>query len=267
VQIAAEQDAPRLLLEAFEPDALLVQAGGPPREALASIVGRNGFCDLVRFAIAGLPAGVRASIPVGFPGQTVRLVLWAEPDAPRAEDAAVTIAAMSNLPDSPTQTVRVTVLPALGDIRFRVVSGGWLSGAPIARFEVDGRVIYQTTGGGPGRGFNFLTVNAQSGELSAVRNFDTWASEEAVAAMEVFLQSLPEGEVVLAAVADDGWLLLTDDTRRILRERLGSRLIDALAYQSSWAIISRAGAAQPIAEDLRPDATATLDRTLTFPMP
>lgn len=267
VQIARETDLPRLILSPLEPDALLVQAGGPPRRALARVFGRNGFCDLVRFAVAGLPAGVRASIPVGYPGQAVPLEIWAEPTAPRAEDVPVTLTALSGLADAPLQTVRVTVLPALGDIRFRVVSGGWLSGAPVASFEIEGRLIYQVSGGGPGRGFNILTVDAQTGEFGPVRNFDTWASEEAVAAMESYLQSLPAGRVVLAAVADDGSLLLTAETRRMLRETLGSQWIDALAYQDSWAIISRVGALQPIAEGLTSDETVVLERTLTFPMP
>ena len=267
VQITGETDSPRLRLRPPDPDAVLVQAGGPPRRTLARVFGRNGFCGLVRFAVSGLPAGVRASIPVGYPGQAVPLDIWAEPTAPRAEDVPVALTALSSLADAPLQTVRVTVLPALGDIRFRIVSGGWLSGAPVASFEVDGRIIHQVSGGGPGRGFNFLTVDAQSGELGPIRNFDTWGSEEAVVALETYLQSLPAGRVVLAAVADDGSFLLTPRTRRILREALGSQWIDALAYQHSWAIISRVAALQPIAEGLMAEESVVLERTLTFPMP
>jgi hypothetical protein len=266
VQITEQAASPRLLLDAPEPNAMLVQAGGPAAKALVRIAGRNGFCELVRFVVEGLPAGVRASIPVGVLGQTVPLEIRAEPGAPRAEDAAVTLTALSGLIEA-RQTLRLTVLPALGDIRLRVVSGGWLSGAPMASFEVDGRVVYQVNGGGPGRGFSFLAVDSQSGVLSTARSFDTWGDEEAVAAMEAFLQSLPHGQVVLAAVADDGSLLITAETRRILRETLGSQAIDSLAYQSSWAIISRAGASQPIAEGLMLDDVVVLDRTLTFPMP
>jgi hypothetical protein len=73
--------------------------------------------------------------------------------------------------------------------------------------------------------------------------------------------------VVFGAVADDGSLLLTGDTRRIFREILGSQWMDSLTYQSSWAIISRVGAERPIAEEVMPDGIVVLDRTLTFPMP
>jgi hypothetical protein len=85
--------------------------------------------------------------------------------------------------------------------------------------------------------------------------------------MEAYLQALPAGQVVFGAVADDGSFLLTGETRRIIRETLGSQWIDALAYQNSWAIISRAGAFQPIAEGMMVDGKVVLERTLTFPMP
>ncbi len=267
LQVTGDSDAPQALLNTPEPNRLLVQAGGPPARALIRIGGRNGFCDLVRFAVEGLPAGVRASIPVGVPGQTVALELSADPEAPRAADTVVTLTALSSLGTPPRQTLRVTVIPALGDIRFRVVSGGWLSGSPMASFEVDGRAVYHSNGGGPGRGFNFLTIDSLTGVLSPVHSFDTWGDEEAVTAMENWLKSLTPGQVVLGAIADDGSLLLSEDTKRALREVLGSRVIDALAYQSSWAIISRVGASQPIAEGLMLDEIVVLDRTLTFPMP
>jgi uncharacterized protein (TIGR03437 family) len=267
VQIAGAADTPRLLLGAWEPSALTLQAGGPPAVSTTRVSGRNGFCELVRFSLAGLPSGVRASIPVGIPGQAVSLKLWAEAGAPRAENAVVAVAAVSGLGETPRQPLRLTVLAALGDIRFRVVSGGWLSGAPRASFEVDGSVVYQTSGGGPGRGFSFLVVDAQTGVLSPVRAFDTWGNEGDVVAMEAFLQSLTPGQVVLAAIADDGSLLLTDETRRVFRETLGAQLVDSLTYQASWAIVSRVGASQPIAEALMLDEAVVLDRTLTFPMP
>jgi hypothetical protein len=72
---------------------------------------------------------------------------------------------------------------------------------------------------------------------------------------------------VLAAVADDGSLLLTAEARRVVRETLGSQWIDSLSYQFSWAIVSRVGASQPIAEGLLLDEVVILDRILTFPMP
>jgi hypothetical protein len=165
------------------------------------------------------------------------------------------------------RSFEVTVLPSLGNVRFQVVSGGWLSGAPSASFKTEDHLLYATNAVAAGRGFNFLTVDAASGMLGPVRSFDTWGSEEQVIAMQNYLLSLPPGMVILGAIADDGSLLLTDETRRILRETLGSRAIDALSYQYSWAIITRKGATEPLAEGISTGEGVVLEKVLTFPFP
>ena len=148
----------------------------------------------------------------------------------------------------------------------RVVSGGFVSGSPRARFEIEGRVIFETVGGGPGRGFNFVTLNDQTGEIRPVRSFDTWDSDDAVAAMESYLLSLPRGTVVLGAIADDGVYRITDQTRRVIAETLGAQLIERVEYQWSWAIIARVGTSPPMAERLMPNGVVSLDRVLSFPL-
>ena len=250
-----------------QPPALVVQEGGPPQTAYVEVVANHGFCDVVRFLIRGLPAGVRATIPVGVPGQFLPIQVWADAGAARVERAPVTIEGVSTVPA--IENVRrlfVTVLPGSGDIALRVVSGGWLSGTPLARFEIEGRSVHETFGGGPGRGFNFMTMDARSGAVSPVRTFDTWGDEEAVGALERYLLGLTPGDLVLGAIADDGALLLTDEVRSLLAETLGSELIERLEYQWSWAIISRVGADRPMAESLRAEGVATLDRVLSFPL-
>jgi hypothetical protein len=244
-----------------------VQEGGPAQTVELKLEGRNGFCSLVRFVVSGLPPGVKASIPVGLPGQRVPLTLWAEPGAARVKAAEATVAAASTLPLNPSRSFRVTVLPGSGDIRLRVVSAGWLSGAPEASFTLEDRVLYRAHGGGPGRGFNFLTIHPQTGTVGAVRHFDTWESDEAVTAMESYLRSLPPGMLVLGAIADDGTLKITDQTRAILRETLGASQIDLIQYQWSWAIVGRVGAERPMAEGAMRDEAVMLDRTLSFPLP
>lgn len=261
------QDAPGLALGPLPAGEIVVQEGGPAQTVYLEIEGRNGFCSLVRFALSGLPPGVKASIPVGLPGQRVPLTVWAEAGVARAQSAEVTVTATSTLPESPARSFRLTVLPGSGDIRLRAVSGGWLSGTPEASFLLEDRVLHRVHGGGPGRGFNFLTIHPQTGTVGAVRHFDTWASDEAVTAMESFLRGLPEGMLVLGAIADDGTLKITDQTRTILRERLGASQIDAIDYQWSWAIIARVGSARPMAEGAMRDAAVTLDRTVSFPLP
>jgi uncharacterized protein (TIGR03437 family) len=267
LRILGEEDEPGLALAAPAVEEVVVQESGPAQTVYLDLGGFNGFCSLVRFEVSGLPQGVRASIPVGLPGQRIPLTLWAEAGAARVEGAAVTVTAVSTLRERPVQTVRVTVLPGSGDVRLRVVSGGWLSGAPQASFMLEDQALYRTQGGGPGRGFNFLTIQPQTGVVGEVRQFDTWGSEEAVVAMEIYLRGLPEGTLVLGAIADDGTLKITDQTRALIRERLGAGLIDLVEYQWSWAILTRVGAERPIAEGMMPNGTVVLDRVVSFPLP
>ncbi|MBI1358321.1 MAG: hypothetical protein GC160_28635 [Acidobacteria bacterium] len=267
IEVLNSAQKPVFGLGQIEPSALVVQEGGEGKTAYVEVVANHGFCDVVRFQISGLPAGVRATIPVGLPGQFLPITVWAEPGAARVDAAPITITGLSTAPATVNvRKLSVTVLPGSGDIALRVVSGGFVSSTPLARFEVEGRSVFETTGGGPGRGFNFLTLNDRTGEISPVRTFDTWGSDAAVTAMETYLRSLPRGTVVLGAIADDGVYRITDETRRVLAETLGAQLIDQVQYQWSWAIISRAGATQPMAERLSPISVVVLDRVLSFPL-
>lgn len=267
LNVVSSAQKPIFGLGQIEPSALVIQEGGPPQTALVEVVANHGFCDVVRFLIRGLPAGVRATIPVGVPGQFLPIRVWAEVGAARVDRAPITIEGISTVPA--VENIRqfsVTVLPGAGDISLRVVSGGWLSGNPVARFEIEGRSVHETFGGGPGRGFNFMTMDAQTGAVSPVRSFDTWGDEEAVEAMERYLEGLRPGDLVLGAIADDGALLLTERARSLLAEKLSSETIERLDYQWSWAIITRVGAENPMAESLTSGAVITLDRVLSFPL-
>lgn len=264
IAVIADSDQPHFSLS---PDTLnfFVQAGGPPRSAELAIDGQNGFCEIVRFAVAAVPEGVNISVPVGFPGQRVPVTVQAAPQA-RGQDAIAQVRGVSLTPDSPAARLRITVLPSQGDIPFRVLSGGGKAGL-VARFEMAGRVMLEAHGGGPGRGIHFLTLGGGTGVLGPIRSFDTWLSEKAAEDMADFLYALPPGTVVLGAIADEGTLHLTPRARAALRDVLRSQLSDALRYQDSWAIITRVGAALPIAEDRAGDRPVVLDRVLTFPMP
>ena len=267
LNVLSDQDAPGVALAPLPASDIVVQEAGPPKTVFLDLEGLNGFCSLVRFEVSGLSSGLRVSLPVALPGQRVPLTVWAESGAARVEGAAVTVTAVSTLPERPSRTFRVTVLPGSGDIRLRVVSGGWLGGDPEASFTLEDRALYRVHGGGPGRGFNFLTINAVTGTIGQVRHFDTWASDEAVTAMESYLRGLPAGALVLGAIADDGTLKITEQTRALIREKLGAAQIDLIQYQWSWAIIGRVGAERPMAEGAARDEKVMLDRTLSFPLP
>ncbi|MBI3694050.1 MAG: hypothetical protein HY238_04320 [Acidobacteria bacterium] len=265
ITVLSDADQPRYTLG----DGALsyvVQPGGPPQTAELSIEGQNGFCELVRFAVAGLPDGVGVALPVAFPGQRIPVTVQAAPHARGDQDLVATIRGFSLAAENPTARLRVTVLPSRGDIAFRVVSGGGRAGL-IARFEMAGRLLYEARGGGAGRGFNFLVLNGDTGVLGPARKFDTWLSEAAAEEMADYLSALPVGTVVLGAIADEGTLHLTPRARTALRTLLRSQFLDTLRYQDSWAILTRIGAALPIAEDQASDRQVVLERVLTFPMP
>ena len=267
LRVTNEDERPGFRVTLDGPDPVVLQAGGPAAMVFVLLNGVNSFCDVVRFELSGIPAGVRASLPVGVPGQTLRLTLQADAQAAAVTRRPITLTARSTIPEAVSQVVRVTVLPSLGTSEFRVVSGGWLSSVPIASFEMNGNELYRVHGGGPGRGFNFLTIDPLTGVIREVRTFDTWLRDGDVVAMEDYLKSLPDGVVVLGAIADDGAARITDQTRRVIRETLGSGLIDHLEFRHSWAIVSLKGASKPLDEGLSPNGLVVLTHSLTFPMP
>ena len=266
LRVTTAQERPRFHVTLDGPDPVVLQAGGPAQTVFVLLNGYNGFCDLVRFELDGVATGVRATVPVGVPGQTLPLTLQAHAGAPPVQNDPMILTGRSIIPEAVNSVVRVTVLPSLGMATYRVVSGGWLSTVPVASFELNGNLLYRATGGGAGRGFNFMTIDPNTGILGPVRSFDTWASDAAVVAMEDYLKSLTEGVVVFGAIADDGFFKISDETRRVIRQTLGSGLIDKLEYRYSWAIMARKGVAQPIDEGLSPNGLVVLTQNLTFPI-
>lgn len=260
--VLRELDQPGLVLG---PSVMqfLVQAGGAPRSAELVIEGQRGFCELVRFSVTGVPEGVSVSVPVGFPGQRIPVTVQASAQARGMQDVEALAVAASSLPENPTLRVRMTVLPSRGDIPFRVISGGARAGL-VAQFEMAGQILHSARGGGPGRGFHFVVLNGDTGVLGPTRSFDTWASQRASEDMANYLTALPAGTIVLGAIADEGTLNLTARARAALRRILSSQLIDTVLYQDSWAIITRVGAQQPIAEGAARAQLVALEKVLTF---
>jgi len=160
--------------------------------------------------------------------------------------------------------IRLSVLPNRGDVRVRVISGGYKS-VPLSRFEWNGHTLFSTTGGGPGRGINVLAVDPATGLFRSVASFDTWGDTDASTRLAAYLSGLAHGTIVLFSVADDGSLLLTPDARNTIAALFGSRFIGGLAYQESWALIGRKGASAPMAEHRSTDSQVVLEKILTLP--
>ncbi|MEA3337043.1 MAG: interleukin-like EMT inducer domain-containing protein [Chloroflexota bacterium] len=73
------------------------------------------------------------------------------------------------------------------------------------------------------RGYNLSVIDPDSGELLAVRGFDTWANEFEAETMADFIEEIEEGVIVVAAVRDDGSRFLTDRAVAALAD-LGSQV-------------------------------------------
>ena len=92
------------------------------------------------------------------------------------------------------------------------------------------------------RGINLLALNGQTGQMLAPpRVYDTYASEAQSDSLADYIDSLPEGSVVLAGIMDDGTFHLTEKAYRAL-ESIGSRYCRQVRFRDSWAIIGRKGA-------------------------
>jgi uncharacterized protein (TIGR03437 family) len=249
----------------YSGEEVLLQAGGPGRTARVFVGGTNGYCGPVLFRTSGLPAGISIQSPVAFVGETAPVEVRAAADAAPVSDASFALIGLAAGASSGSVTIPFTVLPRGGHIPVRVVSGGFKSQAP-ALLEWNGRALFTTTGGGPGRGINVLTVDPATGVYSAVMSFDTWAGEAASAALVNFLAGLPDGRIVLAAVADDGSYRLTAAARDAIAALFGSRFIGDLGYQHSWAMIGRKNRTAPIAEGFSEESVVALEEVLSLPM-
>jgi hypothetical protein len=125
-----------------------------------------------------------------------------------------------------------------------------------AEFSRGGLKFYaRAGGGGGGRGFNVAVLDPNTGNLlQPVQNFGTWGSPGiAHTAMINFLDSLPNGTLLLIAVADEAGLnyfppndcqfqsvsYVTNLMQKL--ESLGSTQISNYCYWSSWAMITYKG--------------------------
>jgi hypothetical protein len=173
----------------------------------------------------------------------------------------------ASAPDVPGSdaALQVTVLPSRGDISLRAFSGGYKSSFPLARFDWNGRPLYSTTGAGSGRGINVMVVDPATGIFSAVRAFDTWGDKTASEKLVEYVSALPDGALVLFAVADDGALKLTPQARIAIGTMFRSQYIGWLGYQQSWALIGRKGYF-PFAEQTSSAWMVLVYTTLRFPL-
>ncbi len=164
--------------------------------------------------------------------------------------------------------------PAPPNVTFRVISRGGLAQEypfqyGVARFYKGGTLLYQKTGGGGGgRSFNIAAINPSTGALAQpAQNFDVWIDgPSAVTAMQAFINGLPNGTLLLIAVADEAGLTINhlqpctpkagqyvQDTYQLM-EGLGSTQIRNYCYWGSWAMVAVKGQGYALAESLKNDS-------------
>lgn len=151
------------------------------------------------------------------------------------------------------------------NIKFELYSwGGDLGGSfhGGAEFHKNGIRFFSGGGGaGGGRGVNIAVIDMKTGELiGQVQNFDPYfLFEQENRRMYDFVQSIPNGALVLAAVGDTaslnylGLAALWD---------LGSRMMSQYHFRDGWGMISVKGEGTAREEKLSHD-TVTLSITVT----
>jgi hypothetical protein len=191
----------------------------------------------------------------------------------------------SPAPAAPDVNNNIARLPSLSlaPTSFRAASAGALAGDfpfqyGFAKFFKNGILFYEKNGGGGGgRGFNIAAIDPSNGELlHPVQNFDTWLSRftgEAMSAMVGFLNSLPNGTVILIAVGDEAGLVVAPGECVPLSfpwveagyqalESLGSQKIRQYCYWDSWAMVTIKGEGWAQAEQLGVNAQVSAQTTI-----
>ena len=141
-----------------------------------------------------------------------------------------------------------------------VQSAGMLDGR-YAVISINGRNALSA-----GRGYNFAVLDYRSGETLDTARFDTYGDAGAAAAMAQFLEMVGEGNIVLAAVNDEGASNMSETAYRAL-ETLGSAMCRQIRFRDSWALIGVKGAETgSVAESYKPSGSgeAVLRDTLQY---
>lgn len=120
-----------------------------------------------------------------------------------------------------------------------------------AYFQCDGVWFY---GGWCVRGFNVCVINYESGKIiNKGVDFDTWISDYNKTKLLAFLDSVPDGRMIMVAVCDEAGFsfnhkLQIDEDVRAYFEKMGSLKIRDYVYRDSWAFIAIKGKGKALDE-------------------
>ncbi len=138
-----------------------------------------------------------------------------------------------------TQQYRLSEIGAEAQQRFiiGVTSAGFNDGN-FSSVRINDQVVIN----GGHRGHNIAVFDTTAGEVVEKRSFDTLDKTENADSMAAFIQRIPNGQVVIATIRDEGSYQMTDAAYQAL-ESLGSALTRQVQFRDSWALIGRKGAA------------------------
>ncbi|XP_041349879.1 protein O-linked-mannose beta-1,2-N-acetylglucosaminyltransferase 1-like [Gigantopelta aegis] len=103
---------------------------------------------------------------------------------------------------------------------------------------VSGKIVMSETVNDAGRGFNVVVVDHKTGRATMLTRVDTYTYDSTD--LEIFLESLADGNIVIAVVADDGAKKLSYMAQELLN-KLGSGLIQNLRFRDVWYFVGQKG--------------------------
>ncbi len=224
--------------------------------------GLNGFCGRVEFEVMGLPQGVKAIISPVDAGKEATLQLSADATATAVNQHRFYVYAVPAQGDLQLLTLELSVVAKRAAAELTVHSAGFPAGAATA-FFLDGQPV-PGIGTPPLRGMFLLVIHPTTGVASPLEVYDLYGDTGRSAALEARLASLPRNTFVAMAIADDATRWMTPSLRQSLSVNFGSAAIYNVAYQHSWAIISRSGGATALAEGASPTEKVQIKATLQF---
>jgi Interleukin-like EMT inducer len=152
----------------------------------------------------------------------------------------------------------------------------------LAKLYKGSQILLDNTGGGIGRGFNIAALDPKTFTVVAggIATFDTYITRDSGTDMEnmiAFLNGLPNGTIILIAVADEAGLTLApfegnpctvyqvSSVQQGLQtlQSLGSQQIGNYCYQNSWAMITVKGQGVALSEQLSNSSIVTAQASVT----
>ncbi|KAK7488581.1 hypothetical protein BaRGS_00020198, partial [Batillaria attramentaria] len=103
---------------------------------------------------------------------------------------------------------------------------------------VDGHIVISENLNKGGRGFNVVTISHKTLKPVSVIHADTYTSDSTD--LELYLEALNVGDIVVAVVSDDGAKKLSYSARDLLNN-LGSGYIQNLRFRDVWFFIGQKG--------------------------